>query len=356
MSRFFDPLYWQQLWLFAENNIWLTLSFTIVLGIVGEMLFRVFYRWFGRITDSTTTHLDDLLLKRMRYPMHLVIWLGALLIFLHLQPQFESSRLRLAIDITEIALIIYIVVETLETLLLDYYFQERQRVQVPHVLRDLGRGTIFLIFALVIIQNLFNINLSTFLATSTVITVVLGLALQNTLGNLFAGIAIHLERPFQLGDWVLYKNYEGKVVRLGWRSTVLQNLDGNYVTVPNNTMSLAEVINFYAPSKLHARKVRIIGRHGVAPRDVERAVAQAAEQVPRILKDKPVKVWLVEYTPVAIIYVIKFWIEDFAYHDDVESELMKEIWYAFEELEIELPVAISVVLGNPADETIGGRT
>src|SRR5262249_49321197 len=115
---------WQQL----IQTVWFTLGLAVAAGIFGELLFRWFYRWFGRITESTTTHLDDLLMTRMRYPVQIAIWLGAALIFLHLEPQFSTSRIRQIIDVIEAALVIYIVVETFDTLLIDYVLVERKKI------------------------------------------------------------------------------------------------------------------------------------------------------------------------------------------------------------------------------------
>lgn len=342
-----------EIWRHLFENVWFTFGVSVLTGILGEIGFRYFYKWFRDFTESTETEIDNLLLARMHYPMRIAVWLGAVLVFLHWQPQFSTSLIRKVIDVVEVGLILYIIVETLETLGIDYLLVERRQVDIPWLLRDIARVLIFSILGIVLIQNVFGADLTPFLATSTVISVVLGLALQSTLGNLFAGIALHLERPLRLGDWILYRTFEGKVVQMGWRSVTLQTFDGDLVTVPNHAISTADVVNFYAPTKLHARKLRILVKHQVSPEMVEKAVALAVEQVPQVLKDQPIKVWLVEYSPVAIQYTIKFWIEDFAFHDDIESHLMKQFWHAFAKLGLEHPLAVSVLLPTTKDEWLG---
>jgi len=85
------------------------------------------------------------------------------------------------------------------------------------------------------------------LATSTVVTVVVGLALQDTLGNLFSGLALHAEQPFRLGDWVLVDGIEGLVVHVGWRSVHLRTFSDDIVALPNAVVARARVQNYDHP-------------------------------------------------------------------------------------------------------------
>ncbi len=114
------PEIWRQL----VENVWFTLGIAALTGILGEIGFRYFYQWFRNFTESTETQLDNLLLARMHYPMRIAVWLGAILVFLHWQPQFSTSIIRKVIDVVEVGLILYIIVETLETLGVDYFLVE----------------------------------------------------------------------------------------------------------------------------------------------------------------------------------------------------------------------------------------
>ncbi|HVP61236.1 MAG TPA: mechanosensitive ion channel domain-containing protein, partial [Myxococcaceae bacterium] len=90
----------------------------------------------------------------------------------------------------------------------------------PKILRDVLDGTLYLVATLIIVQREFRIDFSSLLAGSAIVSVVIGLALQETLGNLFAGLAIQLERPFQVGDIVsVGTDVFGRIVQIGWRAT-----------------------------------------------------------------------------------------------------------------------------------------
>ena len=76
---------------------------------------------------------------------------------------------------------------------------------------------------------------------------VIGFALQDTLGNAFAGLAIQSERPFHVGDWIRVSDFEGRVAEVTWRATKLRTRTGNFVVLPNNLVSKEAITNFSAP-------------------------------------------------------------------------------------------------------------
>ena len=93
----------------------------------------------------------------------------------------------------------------------------------------------------------FDVELTPFLATSAVVGAVVGLALQDTLGNLFAGIALHSEAPVHVGDWVRVGERDGRVEQVSWRAMRLRTWDGDTLTVPNNEVARHAVLNYSHP-------------------------------------------------------------------------------------------------------------
>ena len=78
--------------------------------------------------------------------------------------------------------------------------------------------------------------------------VVLGFALQDTLGNLFAGLAIQIEKPFRVGHWVRIADIDGQVSEVTWRATKVRTKTGNFVIVPNRKLSDDLIINYSEPN------------------------------------------------------------------------------------------------------------
>jgi small-conductance mechanosensitive channel len=317
---------------FWAEHVRVPASWPFVLAVVisvlvfGEISYRVIFGTLQRLSQRTNTHLDDLLVRRARLParvLHVAIAIHSFLVLRGI----EHDVVRTAVAIIELLLIAYLIIEALETFFFHYWLEERKGIPVPAVVRHLLLVVVYTVAALSIIGSVTGINVVPVLATSTVVTVVVGLALQDTLGNLFSGLALHAEKSFGLGDWLLVDGLEGKVVYMGWRSTRLLTFSGDIVAVPNSVIAKTRLQNFYAPNKLCARNVEFLVRLGATPEKTERAVLQACEGLPEVLKDPRPKIWLVGMTPLFQRYIAKVWIADFARHDDIESDLLKALFH-----------------------------
>ena len=96
--------------------------------------------------------------------------------------------------------------------------------------------------------EIFNIRLTPILATSAIFSLVLGLALQDTLGNLFAGVALQFDKPYEIGDWIEIQSsgqkWIGQVYEISWRATVLIASTEESITVPNRIVAQAQIANY----------------------------------------------------------------------------------------------------------------
>jgi small-conductance mechanosensitive channel len=117
----------------------------------------------------------------------------------------------------------------------------------PHARRlfaDLASGLVYVIAFVGIMDTVLKEPISTMLATSGVLAIVLGLALQNTLADVFSGLAINIERPFGAGDWItMAGDVEGQVIEINWRATRLRTLANDIVVIPNSVVAKAVVTN-----------------------------------------------------------------------------------------------------------------
>src|SRR6185503_14169651 len=132
-------------------------------------------------------------------------------------------------------------------------FRRNQRAAAPALLESLVAVLLYGLGAGVIVHRWFGVELTPFLATSAVVGAVVGLALQDTLGNLFAGISLHTEGPFQVGDWVRVGDRDGRVEQVSWRAVRLRSWDGDTLTIPNNEVSRHAVLNYSLPATPHSR-------------------------------------------------------------------------------------------------------
>ena len=116
------------------------------------------------------------------------------------------------------------------------------RAREGRLLQDLIVGIIYVGAALSVVAYVFDAPVGTLIATSGVVALILGLALQSTLSDVFSGIALNLARPYGIGDWlVLGNSIEGKVVETNWRATHLLTGANDLVIVPNSDLAKARL-------------------------------------------------------------------------------------------------------------------
>jgi small-conductance mechanosensitive channel len=127
-----------------------------------------------------------------------------------------------------------------------------RRPQEARLIQDLIVAGVYLGVTLSIIAFVFDAPIGTLVATSGIVAIILGLALQNTLGDLFSGIALTLGRPFSIGDWIhLADGTEGRVVQNNWRSTHVLTPANNLVVLPNSTLAKLGLTNLTRPDETH---------------------------------------------------------------------------------------------------------
>lgn len=179
-------------------------------------------------------------------------------------------------------------------------------------------------------------------ATTAVGAVVIGLALQDTLGNLFAGLAIQIEKPFGVGHWVTIGGQDGVVSEITWRATKMRTMDGNFVVVPNSVLARDTITNYCEPARGLRLQVDVGASYDVPPNVVKAVIGRALEQAPGIQHDRPPEVLLAEFGASAVTYHVAFWISDFEAHERARDLVLSRIYYAFRRHGITIPYPIQV--------------
>jgi small-conductance mechanosensitive channel/CRP-like cAMP-binding protein len=180
------------------------------------------------------------------------------------------------------------------------------------------------------------------LTTSAVGAVVVGFALQDTLGNAFAGLGIQSEKPFRVGHWIRVGEFEGRVSEVTWRATKMRTREGNFVVVPNNIIAKEAITNYSEPAGPTRIEIDVGASYLSTPADVKAGILEAIAQVRRALKTPAPDALLHAFDGSAITYRARFWIDDYEFDDEVEDEVRTAIFYAFGRRGIEIPWPIEV--------------
>ena len=151
-----------------------------------------------------------------------------------------------------------------------------RRPREGRLIQDLVVGVIYLSAALSVVAYVFQAPVGTLIATSGVFAIILGLALQSTLADVFSGIALNFSKPYEVGDWiVLADGLEGRVVETNWRATHLLNASNDLVVLPNSGLAKAQLTNLSSPNRSHGVKLRV----RVAPTTAPSAISDVMRTV-----------------------------------------------------------------------------
>jgi CRP-like cAMP-binding protein len=175
---------------------------------------------------------------------------------------------------------------------------------------------------------------------------VIGLSLQETLGNLFAGLAIQAQRPFQLGDWINVETdprLAGRVIEINWRATTVLTADQIELIIPNGALAKSTIRNFTKPTANSRREVVVQAPYEISPQRVEEALLSAVADVDGIFPSPPPAAQTMNFADSGIEYRLLYFIDDFSQRDRIDSDVRQRIWYAFQRAGISIPFPIRTV-------------
>jgi small-conductance mechanosensitive channel/CRP-like cAMP-binding protein len=194
------------------------------------------------------------------------------------------------------------------------------------------------LFAILIYGSVaFGWDIDKFLAGSAVVSIVLGLALQESLGNFFSGLVMQASPPFSIGHRISCANYEGDVVDMTWRAVTLHTDDDNYIILPNATVAKSEIVNYNVPSRATAKYVEVGLEYDLPPEDAIAVLKTAAMETPGVIARPEPVIYLLNFGDSAIVYQVKIWIEDAGEHEIITHHLRKHIWYRLREKNFNIP-------------------
>jgi small-conductance mechanosensitive channel/CRP-like cAMP-binding protein len=240
------------------------------------------------------------------------------------------------------------------SLAFQWVFYRRQGSPPPSLLDSVVSVLLYGIGVGAIASQWFEVELTPFLATSAVVGAVVGLALQDTMGNLFAGIALHSEAPVHVGDWVRLGDRDGRVEQVSWRAMRLRTWDGDTLTVPNNEVARHAVLNYSHPRAAHSRTIAIGVNYHTPPNRAIAVLRKVLEQV-GLPAEPPSTVRIVSYHDSAIHYEIRYWFAAYEDYRRLESELYRLIWYHFRRHGIEIPFPVRDVFLHRAAPAVVSR-
>jgi small-conductance mechanosensitive channel/CRP-like cAMP-binding protein len=230
----------------------------------------------------------------------------------------------------------------------QWQFRRRHGAVPPSLLESVISVAFYAVGLGAVAHYWFRLELTPFLATSAVVGAVVGLALQDTLGNLFAGIALHTEAPFRVGDWVRVADRDGRIEQVSWRAMRLRTWDGDTLTIPNNEVARHPMLNYSVPLSPHSRILLVNIPFEVAPNRALEALKAAVAQVDGMAPGAPPGVRVLEYLEFAVRYEVRYFFNSYEDYRRLEGEIQRLVWYHLRRAGVRIATPVTgVVLQTP---------
>ena len=257
-------------------------------------------------------------------------------------PGSRESGLHTTLRLIHEALLLLSLARSFYLVLLYAIFERRRKSKqrfLPGIFRDILQVGFYLVVVLLVLRDA-GVDAGNLFTTSALLTAVIGLSLQDTLGNVFAGLAIQAQQPFQVGDWIQFdddSDHTGEVVEINWRATRILTIDRVEVTVPNNTLAKAAIRNYSRPSTLVRRHVTIVAPYGAPPARVHRLISEAVVEVDGVRHEPTPDIQTIEFGERGIVYRVRFFIERFDERENIDGRVRDRLWYALRRGGLQIP-------------------
>jgi small-conductance mechanosensitive channel/CRP-like cAMP-binding protein len=242
--------------------------------------------------------------------------------------------------------LIVLSINLVEGIALQAYLIRGRSFPIPELLASIIRTALFVGAGFAVIKTILDIDISPLLASTALLTAVVGFALQGVLSNLLAGMSLHVTRSVLPSDWVTIGNVEGKVIEANWRETRIQTYDGHIMIVPNSTVANATIHNMTRPTPLRRHNLPVGASYSDAPGEVIDALVQSALSVPAVLRDPLPDAVVTEFKDYGINYVLRYWTQSYGTRQTIDGDVARMIWYQFKRSGIEIPFPMSDKLLN----------
>jgi small-conductance mechanosensitive channel/CRP-like cAMP-binding protein len=177
---------------------------------------------------------------------------------------------------------------------------------------------------------------------SAILTLIVGLSMQSTLGNIFSGLAIQVQKPFDVGDWIQFddkREHIGKVREINWRATTVVTLDDVDVVIPNSKLADLPLTNFTKPETWSRRSIYFVCPYSAPPRRVQAIILAAIRDSWGVLESPAPSVVTNAFTDRGVEYWLRFFTVLYDKRDGVDGAARDRVWYALQREGITMPIA-----------------
>jgi small-conductance mechanosensitive channel/CRP-like cAMP-binding protein len=197
------------------------------------------------------------------------------------------------------------------------------------LVQDLLAGIIYLAATFGIVAYVFDLPVKGLLATSGALAIIIGLALQSSLGDVFSGIVLNIERPYRAGDWIILDDsLQGKVIETNWRATHILTGNQDVAIIPNSVIAKSKLINCSTPTKIHGASIRVKLEPSLTPAAGCNLLKEVLLGTTHILRTPEPSVTIKDVSAEMIDFELSYTVADVGAVDQAQNELFDRVFRA----------------------------
>ena len=204
-----------------------------------------------------------------------------------------------------------------------------RRPRESKLVQDLLAALVYLAATFAIVAYVFDLPLKGLLATSGVLAIVIGLALQSSLGDVFSGVVLNIERPYRVGDWIILDDtVRGRVIETNWRATHILTIGQDVAIVPNSIIARSKLVNCSTPTQIHGASIRVKLEPVLTPGAGRNLLKEALLGCSHILRTPEPTVTIVDLSAEMIDFELSYSVADVSAVDLAQNELFDRVYRA----------------------------
>ncbi len=315
----------------------------ILLGsaIAAWLLLFVFEKILQKFAKKTKTEVDDLIFERTKRPLFYLILVYGLKLALQ---SLGINGIITKIVFSLMALVfVFIISRTVDVIIIVWgkAVAEKTESKFDDILLPLfhkAANVVFVIVGILWVLDVWQIDITPYLAGAGILGLVLGFALQDSLKNVFGGVTLLLDKTFEIGDKVKLESGEvGAIHDIGLRSTKLVTYDNEVIYIPNGYLANSRVQNYTRPSPKIRAKVNFGVEYGSDAAQVQKVVLEILKKDKEILKDPEPAVHFLEMGDSALNFRAYFWVEKWGMAYNKKLKMTEEIYNGLNKAGIGIP-------------------
>lgn len=226
----------------------------------------------------------------------------------------------------------------LDRLVLNPLILSRTGTPAPRILSNCLSATLFIATIFCIIRFVFDKPIGGLVATSGIVTVIIGFAIRDMIADFFSGLAMNIEQPYRIGDWLQLDDIVGRVTEMNWRATRLVTQSRRSIVVPNNNLASRQFTNISRPEPYYRESLDIVLNYTTDPARVENILLSAIHATEGLASQRH-DVRIMGFQERGVTYQVRFWVNDYTDAVRVRHRLAANVLEFLSQAGIPIPYA-----------------